>query len=130
MTKLFAQLRVGVSALLCAIVFGMEAHAQSGFVRSADQPIPGATVSATQPSQTLSTVTDRDGHYVFPPLAAGKWSVTVEMFGFETLKQDVDYASAPGAVNFNLQLKESPVLQRLRQFAARQEGSAPGATPG
>ncbi len=98
-------------------------------MKSGDQPIPGATVTITQGGQTLSTVTDQDGHYGFPLLAPGTWTVTVEMFGFETLKQDVDYAGAKGPVNFNLQLKESPLLQRLQQYAARRNaavGNCPG----
>jgi Carboxypeptidase regulatory-like domain len=104
--------------------------AQSGFVKSGGQPIPGATVTVTQANQTFSTVTDQDGHYGFPPLAAGSWTVTVEIFGFDTLKKDVDYSAVHGPVNFDLQLKPSPVLQRLQQWAARRNsggGSAPGA---
>lgn len=77
---------------------------------------------------TFSTVTDIDGHYGFPPLGPGKWSTTVEIFGFEPVAQDVDYAGASGPVNFTLQLKESRVLQRLNQFAARRnpEAARPG----
>jgi trimeric autotransporter adhesin len=101
--------------------------AQSGFVKSGDQAIPGATITITQGEKTLSTVTDDDGHYAFPPLAAGTWTATVEMFGFDTQKKDVDYATANQPVNFDLQLKPSPVLQRLQQFAARRNG-VPGAS--
>ncbi|HEY3936965.1 MAG TPA: TonB-dependent receptor [Bryobacteraceae bacterium] len=93
--------------------------AQSGFVKSGGQAIPGATVAITQSGKQLSTVTDQDGHYVFPPLAAGAWTVTVDMFGFQPLKKDVDYGAANGPVNFDIQLKESQALQRLQQFAAR-----------
>ncbi len=98
--------------------------AQSGFVRSGDQPIPGATVSITQGDKTVATVTDGDGHYAFPPVAPGTWAVTVEIFGFETLKKDVDYAAASGQVNFDLELKPSRILQRLQQFAARRNTAA------
>lgn len=104
--------------------------AQSGFVKSGDQPIPGATVTVTQGTQTFSTVTDRDGHYVFPELGMGTWSVQVEMFGFDTLKKDVDYVGAKGPVNFDLQLAPSPVLERLRQFAARRNGAGGAPGPG
>ncbi len=40
------------------------------------------------------------------------------MFGFDTFKKDVDYEAAKGAVNFDLQLAPSPILERLRRFAA------------
>ncbi len=92
--------------------------AQSGFVRSAGQPIPGATVTATQGSQKFSTVTDADGHYGFPPLAAGNWSISVEMFGFEPLAQQADYAAVKGPVNIDIRLKESATVRRLQQWAA------------
>ena len=110
--------------LACHCVF-----AQSGFVKSGDQPIPGATITITQAGQTQSTVTDQDGHYGFSLLAPGAWTVTIEMFGFETLKKEVDYAGAKGPVNFNLQLKESPLLQRIQQYAARTQYSARSGAP-
>ncbi len=120
--------RLGTAVFL-VMVNAAAMMAQSGFVKSSDQPIPGATVTATKDRQTVSTVTDTDGHYGFPLLSPGKWTVTVEMFGFDTLKQDVDYAAAKGPVNFSLQLKPSPVLQRLQQWAARRSG-APGGNGG
>jgi len=123
-------LRLIVYAFLFLCGAGEALFAQSGFVKSGDQPIPGATVSVTQGAQTFATVTDEDGHYVFPSLAAGTWSVTIEMFGFETLKKDVDYGAAKGPMNFDLQLKESPLAQRLRQYAARRSGAAGGGAPG
>ena len=103
--------------------------AQSGFVRSAGQPIPGATVTLTQNGQTLTTMTDRDGHYGFYSVAPGVWNVTVEMFGFEPLKKDVDYSAATGPVNFEIQLKPSQALQRMQQFA-RGGGGAQSGGPG
>lgn len=104
--------------------------AQSGFVKSGGQPIPGATVTATQGTQTLNTVTDADGHYVFPVLNPGPWSITVDMFGFDPLKTTADYSTAHGPINFNLILKASPVLQRLQQFAAQRNGAAGGQNAG
>lgn len=118
-----------IAAVFFLLVDAAAMLAQSGFVKSADQPIPGATVTATKDGHTFSTVTDTDGHYGFPLLSPGNWTVTVEMFGFDALKQDVDYATSKGPVNFNLQLKPSPVLQRLQQWAARRNG-APGQNGG
>ncbi len=107
--------------------------AQSGFVKSGDQPIPGATVTITQQSQTFSTVTDGDGHYTFPPLSAGDWSVKVEMFGFDTLTKTVDFAAAlEKPVNFDLALKQSQILQRMQQRQQQQQagGSPPSGSGG
>jgi hypothetical protein len=100
--------------------------AQSGFVKSGGQPIPGATITITQQDKTFSTVTDADGHYTFPPLSAGAWSVKVDMFGFDSLTQNVDYAAVgEKPVNFELVLKQSQILQRMQ---ARQ--AAGGGPPG
>jgi hypothetical protein len=71
----------------------------------------------------LTTVTDADGHYSFPPLAPGRWTVKVEMFGFEPATKIVDYAAAKGPVNFELKLKEPEIVQRLREFASRSSGN-------
>jgi len=96
---------------------------QSGVVKSANQPIPGATIMVTQGNQKFVTTTDSAGHYVLPHLAEGIWAVTVEMFGFEPAKKQVDYAKTK-LVDFNLQLRESPVAGRMAQFAARANGQA------
>ena len=102
--------------------------AQSGFVKSGGQPIPGATITITQQAQTFSTVTDADGHYTFPPVAAGDWNVTVDMFGFNSLTTTIDFgASAEKPVNFDLDLKQSQILERMQQRAS---GGAPnGGSP-
>ena len=120
-------LRFGL--LIFWAVVPLSLFAQSGFVKSGGQALPGATVTAAQNGQSFSTVTDADGHYTFPPLASGAWSVSVDMFGFQPFKKDVDYSAANGPVNFNLELKESPMLQRLRQAADRMSGGA-GRQPG
>jgi trimeric autotransporter adhesin len=107
-----------------ALLLGSVAlSAQSGFVRSGNQPIPGATLTATQGEKKFVTVTDGDGHYTFPPLSDGNWTVAVEMFGFTPLKQEVNYFATTKPVNFSLQLQESPMLQRMRQFAERTNGA-------
>ena len=104
--------------------------AQSGFVRSGGQPIPGAAVTVTQNGQTQATTTDKDGHYGFYSVGPGNCSVTVEMFGFETLKKDIDFSAAKGPVNFEIQLKPSQALQRMQQFAQRGGGATGGPAGG
>ncbi len=94
--------------------------AQSGNIRVGNQPIPGATVTVSQDGQHYSTVTDADGHF-FISVPTGEWTVEVNMFGFDPLKQVVRLA--PGSpVNLQLKLAESPLAARLRQFAQRQNG--------
>jgi len=91
-------------------------HAQSGFVKSGNQAIPGATVTATQGEKQFVTTTDQDGRYAFSQLGEGPWTVEVQMFGFEPVKKPVDYAKSPAA-DFSLKLRESPVAARLAQSA-------------
>src|SRR5580658_1069584 len=118
--------RVPKSFLACALLLACcgALEAQSGFVRSGSQPIPGATLTATQGDQKYSTVTDGDGHYSFPPLKEGTWVVEVSMFGFGPVKQEVDYASTTKPVDFTLQLAESPFLRRMQQIQQRAAGGA------
>jgi outer membrane receptor protein involved in Fe transport len=97
-------------------------------VRSGSQPIPGATLTATQGDQKYSTVTDGDGHYSFPPLKEGTWVVEISMFGFTTVKQEVDYASTTKPIDFTLQLADSPFLKRMQ--AIEQRAAAGGGTAG
>ena len=115
-------------SLLCVLLgsITLTLQAQSGFVRSNHQIIPGATLTAKQGERTLTTVTDQDGHYGFPPVAPGVWSVSIDMFGFEPLQKDVDYSAAKGAVDFELTLKESQILQRLRNLQARSRAGGSG----
>ena len=56
-----------------------------GQVTFNDLPIPGVTVTATQGSKKVSTVTDIQGAYSFPDLADGNWSIQLEMLGFAPL---------------------------------------------
>ncbi|MCU1294097.1 MAG: hypothetical protein JWP08_2947, partial [Bryobacterales bacterium] len=102
------------------------AIAQSGFVTSNGQPLPGATVTASVGGKTISTLTDVDGHYVFPLLPEGAAAVTVEIAGFERAEQSVNYAAAKVPVNFVLQLKQSAMARRLEQFGRGGGRSATG----
>lgn len=95
-------------AVTCAVL-----GAQSGFVKSANQQIPGATVTATHGDTRLITVTDQNGHYVFSSLTEGVWTLEVRMFGFEPAKKELNYSAAAKPVDFNLQLLESPMARRI-----------------
>ena len=108
-----------LNIVFAAVAIVCASHAQSGFVRSGGQAIPGASITISQQTQSLSTVSDLDGHYTFPPVSAGGWMVKIEMFGFNTLTKEVDFAAAAEtATNFELELKESQFLQRMQQRAS------------
>ncbi len=92
-------------------------QAQSGVVKSGNQPIPGATVMATQGSTKAEAVTDQSGRYTLPPLAAGEWTVEVTMFGFAPARKQVTDPEASRQLDFNLTLKESEIAARMSRFA-------------
>ena len=89
---------------------------QTGFVRSADQPIPGATVSATRGTTIVTTSTDQAGHYSFR-VGSGVWVVEVTMVGFQPARKTLTVSNKLERLDFALQLKEPPV-------AARRAGSS------
>src|ERR1051326_1846208 len=80
---------------LCAIVLiflistTVIAEQYQGTVKFGGVGVPGAVVTASQGDKKLTAVTDDQGVYTFPDLAAGMWSIEVEMSGFSRLKQDI-----------------------------------------
>src|SRR4029450_13291762 len=61
-------------------------------------PVPGATVRATQgdPSSSLgaskkvSATSDAEGIYHLAALADGLWTLTIELFGFDTITRQIE----------------------------------------
>jgi hypothetical protein len=89
--------------------------AQSGTVKAGSQPIPGATVRATQvvngaqAERSLVTLTDDNGAFRFDGMTAGAWVVEADMFGFDHLRRDVQVASTPTNLDLTLQLSARAV---------------------
>ena len=110
-------LSVLVLLLLGAVLSPAAEDRLSGVVRSAGQPIPGATVTVEQGAHRVSTVTGEDGEYEFTGLAGGPAEVRVEMFGFQPAAQK---AEGP-RLDFALELKP---------FARAAPGRAPLAARG
>src|SRR5580658_10514867 len=84
---------------------------QSGSVRAADLFIPGATVTATQGSAKVVAYTDERGRYSLD-LAPGAWDLTIEMFGFTTLHEQITVGAEPLNKNWTL------VVPRINGAAA------------
>src|SRR5580700_10681371 len=77
---------LNVTLITLIFVLGAErlAAAQySGAVRAADQPVPGAMITARQGVAKIIAYTDENGRYTME-LAPGAWDITVEMFEFTT----------------------------------------------
>ncbi len=90
-------------ALLTASALAAMPH--SGLVRSAGQPIPGATVAATQGDRKLVTTTDEEGIYIFNHLAPGEWSLEVGMFDFLPARRTLAVGAEPTSLDWELELK-------------------------
>jgi hypothetical protein len=96
--------------------------AQSGYVKSANQPIPGALVTATAGGQKLTATTDGAGHYVLSAPPGGECTIEVQMFGFDPATSKTTCTTDTKA-DFALKLQESPMAARM----ARMNGAG-GAT--
>jgi hypothetical protein len=111
------------SLLFCVLCVTL--RAQNGLVKSGNQPIPGATLTATQDDKKFVTTTDQDGRYTFPPLSDGIWAVEIRMFGFEPVKKQVNYSKTKLA-DFSLQLREAPAAGRMTQVAGNRSNGQAG----
>jgi hypothetical protein len=98
------------------------AAAQDGLVRALGQPIPGASITAAQGDQKVTTITDEDGRYHFEKLPAGEWNFTVEMFGFTKATQKLTLGIAALPFEWDLKLESKPVAAAPR----RGPGQGPG----
>jgi trimeric autotransporter adhesin len=90
-----------IVVFLCSL---SAALAQTGVVKSEGQPLPGATVRATQGERVLSTLTDANGEFKLANLTPGMWTVDVAMFGFAPQRREVQIAASPTKIDFTLQI--------------------------
>ncbi|MEQ1884437.1 MAG: carboxypeptidase regulatory-like domain-containing protein [Bryobacteraceae bacterium] len=123
----WTQLSLILSLLLCMApgLFG-----QSGTVKSGSQPIPGATVRATQDDRVLTTLTDANGNFTLDKMTPGMWRVEVLMFGFEPMRRDVEIGSAPLRLDVALQIGATPAAILAGAGARLAPGGGPGNGPG
>jgi len=100
---------------------------QRGIVKFADQGVPGVSVTATQDDKKLYAVTDARGIYTFKDLPDGKWTITIEMLCFATIKQDITIvANVP--FNPTWELKMLP-LDEIKNVAAAAPPPPPPTAP-
>lgn len=103
-----------------SFILPLQAARHSGIVRSGAQPVPGATVTATKESQTLTTTTDETGSYVFENLDTGVWLIEVQAFGFAKTGLPVISRVDPTSLEWDLAIEIPP--------AATAAASAPAET--
>jgi hypothetical protein len=91
-----------------------QANVTSGIVKFGGQPLPGATVIATQGDRRVVTTTDESGAYELTGLAAGTYTVEVQMFGFQTARKQIEVGAVAQTTDWSLDLQPRP-----REFAQR-----------
>src|SRR3984885_8438055 len=88
-----------IGGILAAMAFPRIAAASDyhGQVTFGGLPLPGATVTVTQGTKKLTTVTDQGGLYTFADLADGAWQIEIDMQCFSTVHNEITVStnSAP-----------------------------------
>jgi hypothetical protein len=106
--------------LHAAFAWASENHGQVLF---GGLPVPGATVTVTQGTTNLVTVTDRQGLYEFADIPDGVWKIQIEMRGFSTVAGEITVA--PNAPQGTWELK----LLGLEQMLAETKVTKPEDKP-
>jgi hypothetical protein len=70
----------------CELAWATEYYGQVTF---GGVPVPGATVTATQGSKTISVSTDERGLYRFADLADGAWTIEIKLQLFQPIRSNV-----------------------------------------
>ena len=89
---------------LLAVGTSLWAAEYHGRVRYGGVPVPGATVTLTQGSAELTTVTDSQGIYEFPNVAEGEWKIGIELRGFTPVHSSVAIGATNEQGEFELQM--------------------------
>ena len=111
----------------------LNAGQESGYVYAADQPIPGARVTALQGDMKVVGYTDEHGRYVLN-LGPGMWDIQVEILGLTPAHQQVTVGEQAGVKDFTMEMPkygqaaapEAAVIPAARsaRAAARRPGTA------
>ncbi len=93
-------------AVAASLLSAQTGSVETGVVKSDGQPIPGATVRATQGAVVVQTLTDATGRYRLERLAPGGWTIDIQMFGFDPMKKEVSVPeTGAGTADFTLNLR-------------------------
>jgi trimeric autotransporter adhesin len=118
--------RPNLFAGLLLVALQLHGAQYSGSVRAADQPVPGATITARQGETKVTAFTDENGRFQMN-LPSGDWDVQVEMFEFTSASEKVSAGIGPISKDWTL---EMPRLDQRGGATAQAAAatSAPAAT--
>ncbi len=89
------------------------ASAYHGQVSFGGLPVPGATVTVTQGTKKLATVTDQGGLYSFAELADGVWQIEIDMQCFSTVHNEITVSTNTAAAKWELTLLPPDQITKL-----------------
>ena len=90
---------------------------------SSKAPVPGATATATnkQSGAVRTTVSGADGVYRFPDLEPGRYSVTIELQGFQKVSADDVLVLLGKTFNIDAELKPGAVTETVNVTAEEEK---------
>ncbi len=120
------------AAVLAAVVLWPGAAAaagHSGIVKAADQPVPGAAVTARQGGAAVTAYTDEAGRYTLE-LTPGIWEIEVVMFGFTSARKEVRAGGESTFLNWALEMpRYGEAAAEAKPAAAQSPAPPPAAKP-
>jgi len=92
-------------------------------------PVPGATITLTQGTKKVSTVSDQGGLFAFPDLTDGAWKIAIEMQCFSTIEADVIVSPQAPAAKWELILLPPGKILAQSKLAPNSLTTLGAATP-
>jgi trimeric autotransporter adhesin len=125
-----AERHLSFRAVFCLIIWLMIpiaaiASEHNGQVSFGGLPVPGATVTATQGSQQLSTITDQEGLYSFSDLKDGTWKIQITMSCFAPLSQQIVVTPDTPRAKWELHLLPLDQMRAQIETARHADSTAP-----
>lgn len=104
-------------ACVCLVLAAqtLSAAEYHGRVRYGGVPVPGATVTLTQGTTELTTLTDSQGLYEFPNVPAGDWKIDIELRGFAPMHASVTVGATNEQGEWTLQMLDLKDLLAMAQ---------------
>ncbi len=88
-----------------------------GLVTFGGLPLPGATVTVTQSTKKLSTVSDQSGMFTFSDLTDGPGKIEIEMQCFSPVQADITISPGAPAATWELTLLPLDQIAKLTKLA-------------
>src|SRR5271154_962884 len=88
-----------------------------GLITFGGLPLPGATVTVTQGTKKLSTVSDQSGMFTFADLPDGPGKLEIEMLCFTPVQADITVSVGAPAGKWELTLLPLDQIAKLTKLA-------------